>query len=76
MSLFNSCRKQYVVCVDWNDDAVLTEDVHFASPSSNRGIAVFRELLEKEAVEAVNRLANYNDIQKEKQRVNAFSSAS
>lgn len=62
MRLLSSDRKRYIIRVDGNDDATLTKEIDLASPPSNGGIAILREFLEEEAVEAVNRLANYKSI--------------
>lgn len=62
MRLLSSDRKRYIIRVDGNDDATRTKEIDLASPPSNGGIAILREFLEEEAVEAVNRLANYKSI--------------
>ena len=59
MGLLNNKRSQYIVRVDRDDNAALTKEIHLASPPSNGRIAILRQFLEEEAIEAVNRFANY-----------------
>ena len=53
MGLLNNKRSQYIVRVDRDDDAALTKEIHLASPPSNGRIAILRQFLEEEAIEAI-----------------------